>query len=92
MLDDFADIMPEKFARLFPYMKAQNWLYNYRTVDGIRNSFGGLVRRAVYLNNSIAAFDAFLKNYDDLKKCYVAFFPGVKKYAEEQLQLLMADN
>lgn len=89
MLDEFVDVMPERFARMFPYMKAQNWLCNYRTIDGIRNSFGGLVRRATYLNDSTAAFDAFLKHYDELKEHYEVFFPEVKQYAEEQLKLLL---
>ena len=44
-LEAFTIVMPEKFARMFPYMKAQDWLYNYRTINGIENSFGGLVRR-----------------------------------------------
>lgn len=90
-LDAFTDVFPERFAGMFPYMKLQNWLYNYRTVKGIENSFGGLVRRAVYLNSSRAAFDAFMQNYDALKDCYDAFFPEVMRYAKEQLRFLMAD-
>ena len=90
-LDAFTGIMPEKFARMFPYMKSQNWLYNYKTIKGIENSFGGLVRRAVYLNNSEAAFDAFIKHYNELKECYQVFFPELKKYAQEQFFLLTAD-
>ena len=92
LLKGFIEVMPEKFLRMFPYMQSQNWLYNYRTVDGIRNSFGGLVRRAVYLDNSEAAFEAFLKNYDELKACYETFFPQVKQYAFVQLQLLTNDS
>ena len=87
-LNEFVDTMPERFARMFPYMKAQNWLYKYRTVDGIRNSFTGLVKRAAYLNDSTGAFDAFIKHYDQLKTRYEAFFPEVKVYAKEQLVLL----
>lgn len=91
-LDKYVDIMPQHFAQMFPYMKAQNWLYNYRTIDGINKSFGGVVRRAVYLNNSSSAFDAFLKHYNELKECYEAFFPDVKQYAKEQLNLLLNDE
>ncbi len=91
-LDDYVGVMPARFAQMFPYMKAQNWLYNYRTIDGINKSFGGVVRRAVYLNNSVAAFDAFVKYYDELKQCYEVFFPDVKKYANEQLNLLLGNE
>ncbi len=32
-------------------MKKDNWLYNYRTLNGAEKSFAGLVRRAKYLEN-----------------------------------------
>ena len=38
--------LPQPFLYLLPYMKAQNWLYNYRHAEGIARSLSGLVRRA----------------------------------------------
>lgn len=35
-LDRQAGWMPDRFAHMFPYMKQQNWLYNYRTRWGIK--------------------------------------------------------
>ena len=29
---------PEKFARMFPYMQSQNWLYHYRFTDGLEKA------------------------------------------------------
>jgi acyl carrier protein phosphodiesterase len=92
VLETFEGILPQKFARMLPYMRMQNWLYNYRTIQGIENSFGGLVRRAVYLNNSVAAFDAFMQHYYELKQSYAAFFPEVKSFAQEQLILLSTES
>lgn len=86
ILDSFAPQLPEKFTRILPYMRAQNWLVNYRTLKGIENSFEGVVRRAVYLHNSQGAYDAFLANYDALGACYKAFFPDVKAFVLGQLQ------
>ena len=77
-LYEYANSVPEKFARMFPYMKKDNWLYNYRTLNGIEKSFAGLARRAKYLETSNAAFECFKNNYDALKQCYYAFFPDVK--------------
>src|SRR5579864_7344795 len=45
-LAPFQPLFPEKFARMFPYMRSQNWLYNYRYMEGIFSSFTGLYRRA----------------------------------------------
>ncbi len=51
--------LPEKFARMLPYMSSQNWLYNYRFTGGMENSFAGLVRRAAYLTDASPAFSLF---------------------------------
>ena len=91
-LDAYKDIFPERFARMFPYMKAQNWMYNYKTISGIENSFAGVVRRAAYLDNSAVVFDAFMKHYDELEIYYQSFFPDVLVYAKEQLQFLTAES
>jgi acyl carrier protein phosphodiesterase len=77
--------LPEKFARTLPYMRSQDWLYNYRFGWGIRNSFEGLVRRASYLDDAAPAFKAFEDNYTALEQSYRDFFPRVKKYAADQL-------
>lgn len=84
-LSNYADLLPEKFASMFPYMKRDNWLYNYRTLNGAEKSFAGLARRAKYLETSNAAFDCLKNNYHELKQCYHAFFPAVKNFAYKQL-------
>src|SRR5215470_5385743 len=81
ILDRHMSDLPERFARMFPYMKSQNWLFNYRTRWGTESSFGGVVRRARYLEESDTAASLFEEHYDALKKCYAAFFPDVKSFA-----------
>ncbi len=76
---------PEKFARMFPYMKTQNWLYNYRFNWGIERSFEGVARRARYLSPENDAFQLFELHYDQLKVSYTLFFPEVKKLALDLL-------
>ena len=49
VLEKQAAHLPPTFARLFTYMKAENWLWNYRTPQGISRSLHGLARRATYL-------------------------------------------
>jgi acyl carrier protein phosphodiesterase len=77
--------LPEKFARMLPYMRSQDWLYNYRFDWGISNSFQGLVRRAKFLDDAGAAFAAFTENYAALEQLYRDFFPHVKKFAAGEL-------
>lgn len=74
-------VFPERFVRMFPYMRSQNWLYNYRYKEGIYNSFAGLSRRALYMSGPEAAVEVFDKHYGELKACYDAFFPSLKHFA-----------
>ena len=78
MLDQFTDHFPEIFSRMYPYMKAQNWLYNYRYRQGIEKSLAGVVRRAKYLEESDTAYLLFNEHYNKLKDLYQLFFPELK--------------
>ncbi len=66
---------PDQFNRMFPYMKEQNWLLNYKEKWGIERSMEGLVRRAKYLDNFQPAFEAFEAEYELLQSCFQRFFP-----------------
>ena len=85
-LDPFVDLFPERFARMFPYMKSQDWFYHYRDRGGIRSSFGGLVRRAAYLTESDQAFILFEANYEKEQEQYQRFFPELWHYSRQWLQ------
>ena len=85
ILSNYYDVLPERFALMFLYMKRDNWLYNYRTLNGAEKSFAGLARRAQYLKTSGAAFDCFKNNYEGLRQYYQAFFPALKNFAYAQL-------
>jgi acyl carrier protein phosphodiesterase len=82
-------LLPTKFQVMLPYMRSQNWLFNYQHLWGIENSFGGVARRATYLNSSSEVFGLFNDNYNELQKCYNEFFPQVKAFAFTELQRLL---
>jgi len=91
-LDKSINWLPERFAVLFPYMKEQNWLFNYRTLWGTGKSFGGLVHRAAYLTESDTALHLFEKHYQLLQQCYRHFWKYIKLYARMEFDLLMNTN
>lgn len=88
VLDQYKQWFPEQFAFMFPYMKSQNWLFNYRTIPGIEKSLGGVVRRAAYLTESNTASRLFEKHYQPLQQCYRQFWKDVKPFAREQFDIL----
>ena len=81
--------LPNRFLQVFTYMKADNWLYNYKYPEGIRRSLAGLVRRATYINESDTAYRLFLENRDVLNECYKQFFADVKQFAKEKFEELV---
>ena len=46
-IDNNLQWLVEKFAIMYPYMKEQNWLSNYRTHWAIEKGMTGVARRAV---------------------------------------------
>ncbi|HMG68206.1 MAG TPA: ACP phosphodiesterase [Chitinophagaceae bacterium] len=85
-LEHYTNYFPDPFARMFPFMKLQNWLFNYSTVRGTELSFKGLVRRAAYIDESETAASLFQQHYNSLKDCYLAFFPDVKSFAHREYE------
>lgn len=82
---------PSAFQKIFPFMQSQNWLYNYSYKEGIRKSFGGLVRRASYLDESDIAYRIFNENYRQLENYYAEFFPQLKEFSFEKIHQLRAE-
>ena len=88
MLDEHFHHLPERFSRMLPYMKEQNWLFHYRTRWGTEKSLGGLVRRAAYLTESDTAFRLFEQHYQLFQDCYRHFWADVKPFAKQQFDVL----
>jgi acyl carrier protein phosphodiesterase len=83
---------PDGFSRMFPYMKQQNWLFNYRTVRGIESSMAGLVHRALHLTESSSASYVFQKYYQPLSECYRHFWAEAKPFIKAQYILLLENG
>jgi acyl carrier protein phosphodiesterase len=89
ILDQYHAWLPPDFARMFPYMKSQNWLYNYRTKQGIEKSLGGLVHRSTYLTESHTAFLLFEGHYEQLSACYRQLITAITPYAKQRMEELL---
>jgi len=90
-LSEYYDLLPERFQRMLPHMINQNWLLNYRTMNGIENSFAGIFRRAKYIEYTNEAFQQFEKYYGKLQDYYATFFADVKNMALQEYKLLKTE-
>ncbi len=77
--------LPEPFAGMLPRMEEQDWLFHYRSRWGIRQAFGGLIRRSAHLHDSATAFRIFEESVEVLGGCYQVFFPELKAMALQWL-------
>ncbi len=89
LLQENKALLPDKFAVMLPYMVQQDWLTNYRYTWGMKKSFGGVVRRAAYLEESDTAFNLFSQHYALLQQCYKHFFPALKNFSVHHMQELI---
>ena len=86
-----SEYFPQKFANMFPYMQEQDWLYNYRFNEGMQKSFGGLARRAKYIEETDTAYQIFLDNKIDIQHWYEIFIPDVKFFTVNKIEQLLND-
>src|SRR6059058_2794313 len=84
-LEEHNTQLPDKFIMVLGYMKAQDWLFNYRTHEGIERSLKGLARRATYLTESDVAYNLFLTHYVTLKELYDVFIKDIESFSKEKI-------
>jgi len=80
---------PEKFAGMFPYMQAQDWLFNYRFNEGMQKSFVGLAKRAKYIEETDTAYEIFLTHKNDIQRWYDIFMPDVKNFTVKKIEQML---
>jgi acyl carrier protein phosphodiesterase len=79
-MDQILSVFPDRFLKLYHYMKTENWLYRYRETEFIRQSFHRLSLRAMYLPDDNQVFADFQSCYSDIQAAYLEFFPDLKEY------------
>lgn len=84
MMMDNKSILPEKVQQMLPFMKAQNWLYEYQYLDGIQKAFEGMSRRASFKSNMADARSGLEKHYDQLKEHFEGFFDDMIIFVKDQ--------
>jgi acyl carrier protein phosphodiesterase len=84
-LDAQTTYFPEVFASYFPFMKQQNWLFNYRNLQGMQRSLQGLHRRAMYMAAPDEAYKIFVQHYYQLAQCYYELIDDMVSFVKLEL-------
>lgn len=79
------NLLPESFGEMFGWMKSQNWLYNYREMEGIQKALIGLSRRTKFDSKMNEAPEVLLEKEAEFEVIFFAFFKDLKTFAQHKL-------
>lgn len=84
-LEENAVYFPEHFTNYFPHMREHNWLYNYRSLPGMKKSLMGINRRAKHMPPIEKAYETFIINYYQLAQCYYEIIDDLVRFVKVEL-------
>ncbi|WP_418262760.1 ACP phosphodiesterase [Flavobacterium faecale] len=87
-LEQNKDILTERTLYLMPYMKKQNWLLSYQTIEGIGNILTQMDSRTKNKSNMRYATEELRLYYEEFEKEFTAFFEDLQKHSQEKLNIL----
>ena len=82
LLEQNSASFPERAQYMLPFMITQNWIENYKTIEGIKKALTGLASRTRFKSNMELAHNSLEKEYKELDKDFKLFFPELIDYVE----------
>ncbi|HEX9650089.1 MAG TPA: ACP phosphodiesterase [Cyclobacteriaceae bacterium] len=86
LLNDHQEILPPKVNYMIKYMVKENWLFNYRHLEGIGRSLFGMSRRTKFDSKMDQAIKELELHYKDFQNEFLAFYPQLRQKADEFLE------
>lgn len=83
-------VLPKKFLRVFDYMKKQNWLICYATLDGMKTAFTNISRRATFESRMELAHLVLEEKEEVFKEYFNVFFPELISFSKNRISELKA--
>lgn len=82
--------MPDKIQYMLTYMVRQDWLTNYRHIEGIDRALTGLSQRTKFASGMEHAALELEKHYDAFAQEFEAFFPELVRESADYLRQLQS--
>ncbi|BAO56435.1 acyl carrier protein phosphodiesterase [Nonlabens marinus] len=90
-LKEYWEILPPRIQRFYPIMVEHNWIYSYRTVQGMKHILYQMNQRTKGKSNMQLAGVELIENYDALQKQFTAFFEELQTYSKNIIHQLDLD-
>ena len=78
--------LPENIQRMLPFMKSEDWLYNYQFFEGMQNVLHGMSRRASFESKMEQGVEELKLYYTDFEEHFLSFFPDLENMAKAYLK------
>ncbi len=92
LTENYSTLLPAKTITMLHYMKSQNWLTSYATIEGTGKALNGLSRRAVFYSGMESGGDELLTNYERYRNEFFIFFAELQNYTRRAIQNLNTGN
>jgi len=79
------EILPKPVQNFLPYMVADNWLYNYRKIEGIEKILFQMNRRIKYRTKMHLAVEELREYYEEFEEEFKRFFEELRAYVKVQI-------
>jgi len=87
-LDDNPTVLTERTVGIMPYMIKQNWLWSYKSVEGINTILTQMDGRTKNESKMRFATEELQESYLELEQEFTDFFEDLRKHAREKLMSL----
>jgi acyl carrier protein phosphodiesterase len=79
---NYVEILPEKVQDFLPHMMKDDWLVNYRNLNGIERALTGMARRTTFESGMENALLELRQNYHLFKNEFQQYYPELLKYVK----------
>ena len=88
LLDKNEDLLTERTKNLLPYMKQNNWLLSYQSIEGIEKILFQMNHRTKNRSNMQKAIVELKLFYNETEEEFTQFFNELQLYVAQQLLIL----
>ncbi|MBE7639259.1 DUF479 domain-containing protein [Salegentibacter sp. BLCTC] len=85
LLQDNFELLPKPIQSFLPYMIADNWLYNYRKIEGIEKILFQMNKRIKYRIKMHLAIEELQEFYTEFEDEFKRFFKELRAFVKVEL-------
>lgn len=89
LIDKNFNRLPPQVQHFFPYMKRQNWLLSYATIEGIEQILRQMSSRIKIDTNLDQSVVELQQNYTQFENEFKKFFPELEEYVKTEKKNLV---